>query len=113
MLESIVEYEGDLGDVKIDPIFENTAGDIYWTSSQNEGAPTLSWSVTFNLGVVDGVTVTGLGRARCVRHLPDKAKLAGGGCGCSAGPSDVIGAAPALALVPVVVLVLRRRRRRA
>jgi hypothetical protein len=111
-LESIVEYGGNPGDVKIDPIFENTAGDIYWTSSQNEGIPTLTWSITFNLGVVDGVTITGLGRSRCVRHLADKTRLAGGGCGCHAGPADVIGAAPALSLIPLVVIVLRRRRRR-
>lgn len=110
-LDSIVEYGGAPGDVKIDPAFQNTAGDIYWTSSQNEGVPTLSWSITFNLGVIDGVTTSGLGRVRCVRHLADKRSLSGGGCGCTAGPADVLGGAPVL-LAPAVALVLRRRRRR-
>lgn len=109
-LDGIIEYGGTPGDVKIDPAFQNTGGDIYWTSSQNEGVPTLSWSITFNLGVVDGVTTSGLARVRCVRHLADKRRLSGGGCGCSAGPADILGGAPVL-LVPVMVLVLRRRRR--
>lgn len=120
-LLSIVQYEALHQGVTIDPTFEDAKGDLYWTSTQNEGAPTLSWSVTFNLGAVDGVTVTGLGYARCVRHLGGAAgdggagggaSVGGSGCGCELGPgasaAGAVGAGSCLAL-----FVVARRRRRA
>ncbi len=85
-LEGIVQYDALHDGVAIDPAFQDPKGDLYWTSSQNEGSPSLSWSITFNLGAVDGVTVTGLGYSRCVRHLGEPAP--GGDAGVSrSGPS--------------------------
>jgi hypothetical protein len=82
-LLSIVQYDTINNGVAIDGAFQNPSGDLYWSSSQNEGLPGLSWSVTFNLGVVDGVYVGGLGRARCVRHLaPPPAASSSSSCGC-------------------------------
>jgi hypothetical protein len=81
-LLSIVQYDAiNANGVAIDPSFQNAKADLYWSSTQNEGAPTLSWSITFNLGVVDGISVTGLGFARCVRHLAPPAPASS--CGCS------------------------------
>jgi hypothetical protein len=116
-LSSIVEFDKAPSGVNLDPAFQDGKADIYWTSSQNEGAPTLSWSITFNLGVIDGVTYTGLAYARCVRHTaepnqePDagpgadagsdaspadagpsvSASGGGGGCGCEIGPARADG----------------------
>jgi hypothetical protein len=81
-LLSIVQYDAVASNgVAIDPAFQNAKADLYWSSTQNEGAPTLSWSVTFNLGVVDGISVTGLGFARCVRHIVPPPSSSS--CGCS------------------------------
>jgi hypothetical protein len=83
-LLGLVEFVHDIHTPAIDPAFQNPKGDLYWTSSYNEGSPTLSWSVNFNLGVVDGVTVTGYGYARCVRHtavVPGPTSHSG--CTCS------------------------------
>jgi hypothetical protein len=98
-LLGIVQFDAITNGVAIDPAFQNAKGDIYWTSTQNEGAPTLSWSITFNLGVVDGVTVTGLGYARCVRHIepspgsnPDSGPTADSGSSADSGPSPGAGA---------------------
>lgn len=100
-LLSLVEF-GSADAVKIDPAFENTQGDLYWTGTFNEGIPTLSWSVTFNLGVVDGVTYSGHALARCVRHQqPPAAKPT---CGCQAGAGE------ALLALGLFALVTRKRR---
>lgn len=80
-LTSLVQYDALRNGVAIDPAFQNAKGDLYWSSSQNEGSPTLSWSVTFNLGVVDGISVSGLGFARCVRHIEPPAPAASS-CNC-------------------------------
>ncbi len=120
-LAGLVQYDGPHNGVTIDPAFQNAHPDLYWTSSQNEGAPTLSWSVTFNLGVIDGVTVSAFGYARCVRHL-DEAPLAapvsasGSACVCaSAGRHGADGGAPAMAIAlgASTGLWARRRRRQA
>jgi hypothetical protein len=96
-LFALVELD-EPGKVKIDPLFDGAKGDIYWSSTYNEGLPTLSLGVTFNLGVIDGVTTSGKGFARCVRHLG-----APRGCGCEgAGAAWPLGAA---------LLMLRARRR--
>jgi MYXO-CTERM domain-containing protein len=117
-LLSIVQYDAiNSNGVAIDPAFQNPKADLYWSSSQNEGAPTLSWSVTFNLGVVDGISVTGLGFARCVRHL--EAPDAGTGAGASSGSScgckvaGASGRAPALWALGLAALAILRRRPRA
>jgi hypothetical protein len=109
-LSSITQYDKLNAGVAIDPVFQGAKSDLYWSSTQNEGAPTLTWSITFNLGVVDGVTVSGLGYARCVRHLDESAASASGagrGCGCTQGvgagghgerAATVVGALVALGL---------------
>ncbi len=114
-LRGLVEYGGLRNGVAIDPIFEGARADLYWTSTPNDGAPTLSWSVGFNLGVVDGVTVSGLTYARCVRHLPEAHPDAGpspvatpSGCGCST-PSQ--GSPRGAGILAVAALALWRRRR--
>jgi hypothetical protein len=113
-LVGITQYDALPSGVASDPVFQGAKADLYWSSTQNEGAPTLSWSVNFNLGVVDGVTVSGLGYARCVRHLDEQpiAVSASGGCGCAQGsrdatPEDVA----ALACVALAAVGLRRRAR--
>ena len=122
-LSGIVQYDAIKNGVAIDPAFLDPRGDLYWTSTQNQGAPTLSWSVTFNLGAVDGVTVSGLGYARCVRHMeapaPDsgtgKGSPSGSSCACSVGAGASRAGAVATAalwVVTAVVMVRVRRRRR-
>jgi len=115
-LLSIVQYDALHQGVAIDPAFEDAKEDLYWTSTQNEGSPTLSWSLTFNLGAVDGVTVTGLGYARCVRHLGGTTSAgspsgSGSGCGCQLGPgTPAAGALGASSYLAALVVVRRRRR---
>jgi len=101
-LTGIVQYDALNNGVAIDPAFEGAQGDLYWTSSQNEGLPTLSWTVTFNLGLVDGISVTGLGYARCVRHMESQAS-SGSSCGCEVpgGSGRATGALWASALAPI------------
>jgi len=77
-LVGLVEYVHNLFTPAIDPVFRRPHSDLYWVSTYNEGVPTLAWSVTFNLGVVDGVTVGGRAYARCVRHLEGPAPGDGG-----------------------------------
>jgi len=132
-LFGLVEFDvGSVYATAIDRAFPTAKADLYWTGSQNEGVPTLSWSVNFNAGVVDGVTVSGYAYARCVRHLSndvdggqpdagssdaghsDGGELDGGrprittthGCGCS-GPGVASGA-----LLLFLAVALGRRRRR-
>ncbi len=113
-LLSLVEFDSK-ADVKIDPLFEKTGADLYWTGTFNEGIPTLSWSVTFNLGVVDGVTFSGKARARCVRHLqPPAPPAASSACKCRIdAPADAAhdGVAVLATLAIGATLGLRRRRR--
>jgi MYXO-CTERM domain-containing protein len=110
-LLGIVQYDALNSGVAIDPAFQGAKGDLYWTSTQNEGIPTLSWAITFNLGIVDGLSVTGLGFARCVRHIEPPHASSGSSCGCevpgASGPATGALWASALAAVPI----LRRRRR--
>jgi len=114
-LLGIVQYDGlNANGVAIDPAFTGAQADLYWTSTQNEGLPTLTWSITFNLGVVDGVTVSGLGYARCVRHLP-LAPVVAPSCGCQvpgASGGATGGALAASALAALAVLLARRPRAR-
>ncbi|MEI8254206.1 MAG: DUF1566 domain-containing protein, partial [Deltaproteobacteria bacterium] len=126
-LRSLVEYGGVASGPTIDPVFTNARADLYWTGTPNDGVPTLSWSVTFNLGVIDGVTVTGLAFVRCVRHLDTVAPDSGSepttppsGCRCrvtqaGSSPSRTTRglASAGLALAAVVAGGLSRRRRRA
>jgi hypothetical protein len=111
---SLVQYDALNNGVAIDPKFQNPKGDLYWTSTQNEGVPSLSWSITFNLGVVDGVTVTGLGYARCVRHLVAPPSSASS-CGCevpgSSARATTVLWASALAALPILILIRRPRAR--
>jgi hypothetical protein len=114
-LLGIVQYDAlNSNGVAIDPAFTGAQADLYWSSTENEGAPTLSWSITFNLGVVDGVTVSGLGYARCVRHIVPPQVPVKSSCGCevpggSAGRTTVTLWTSALAAL-AIVLRLRRRR---
>ncbi len=112
-LAGIVQYDALNDGVAIDPAFMGAKADLYWTSSQNEGSPTLSWSITFNLGVVDGVTVTGLGYARCVRHLepPSAPAPTSPSCGCEVGPGATGWATAALWTAALAAFPLLRRRR--
>lgn len=104
-LLSIVEYNSNEA-VKLDPVFQEGKGDIYWTGSFGEGLPTLDWGVTFNLGVIDGVTYSGRAYARCARHMatptPEKPKT----CGCSATEAGGI-----VTLLAVAQWLRRRRTR--
>jgi hypothetical protein len=110
-LTGIVQYDALQNGVAIDPAFASTKADLYWSSSQNEGSPTLSWSITFNLGVVDGISVAGLGYARCVRHMESAAPPASSSCGC-----EVLGARGratfVLLALPLAALPILRRRPR-
>ena len=94
-LVGLVEFVHDLFTTAIDPAFVQPHSDIYWSATYNEGVPTLSLGVTFNLGVVDGVTISGHGYARCVRHLA--VPVVDGGVQDS-GPSAVDGSMPDAAL---------------
>jgi hypothetical protein len=113
-LTSIVQYDAlNNKGVAIDPAFDSAKGDLYWTSTQNEGIPLLSWTVTFNLGVVDGISVTGLGLARCVRHI-ESPPAASGGCGCSVPGASSRGAMlAALWTSALAAFAILRRRPRA
>jgi N-acetylneuraminic acid mutarotase len=115
-LLGLVQYDAINNGVAIDPAFTGAQGDVYWTSTQNEGAPTLSWAITFNLGVLDGITVTGLGYARCVRHLPQPvpAGSSGSSCGCeAAGVSGRATEALGASALAAVAILRRRPRARA
>ncbi len=106
-LTGIVEYGGaPAGAATIDRVFTDARPDLYWTSTPNDGAPTLSWSVSFNLGVVDGVTTSGITYARCVRHIAPP-RPAPSGCGCRAGERR--GGAIAVIALSLVLAALRRR----
>jgi Protein of unknown function (DUF1566) len=124
-LLGITQYDALHAGVSIDPMFQDTKADIYWSSTQNEGAPSLSWSITFNLGIADGVTVTGLGYARCVRHLDEpplpppvepvppvppgtQLTAGGGGCGCEQGVGAAMPRTAAAALVAALLALLVR-----
>jgi len=115
-LTGIVEYGKSNGGIAIDPAFESPKADEYWTSSQNEGTPTLSWGVNFNLGVVDGVTVSGLAYARCVRHLEPTAgatSSSSGSCGCGVTPgAGDHGMATLLQVLGVVLVAVGAARAR-
>jgi N-acetylneuraminic acid mutarotase len=112
-LTSLVQYDAINSDgVAIDPAFQNPQADLYWSSTQNEGIPTLGWTVTFNLGVVDGITVTGLGFARCVRHMvPPVAPAASSSCGCQVPGASGPGTAALCASALAAFAILRRRPR--
>jgi MYXO-CTERM domain-containing protein len=92
-LLGIVQFDAVTSGVAIDPAFQNAKPDLYWTSTPNEGAPALSWSVTFDLGVANGVTVTGLGYARCVRYLGPSSGSSPSS-GADSGPSSDSGPSP-------------------
>jgi hypothetical protein len=109
-LTSLVQYDAlNSGGVAIDPAFQGTQADLYWSATQNEGIPLLSWTVTFNLGVVDGISVTGLGYARCVRHLEAPAPTKSSSCGCEV-PGASGRAADALLVSALAALAMLRRR---
>jgi hypothetical protein len=109
-LTGIVQYDALNNGVASDPAFQNTKADLYWSSTQNEGLPTLGWTITFNLGVVDGITVTGLGYARCVRHLAPPATSASQ-CGCDVPGVSGRATAALCAAVLAALAILRRRPR--
>jgi N-acetylneuraminic acid mutarotase len=110
-LTGIVQYDALKNGVAIDSAFQGAKADLYWTSTQNEGAPTLSWSVTFNLGVMDGISVTGLGYARCVRHMEAQVP-SGSSCGCEV-PGASRQATTGLWASGLAALAIFRRRPRA
>jgi hypothetical protein len=111
-LLSIVQYDAiNSNGVAIDPAFQNPKADLYWSSTQNEGAPTLSWSITFNLGVVDGISVTGLGFARCVRHIVPPTASSSCGCDVPGVSSRATAALWAAALAAIAIFVRRFRAR--
>lgn len=110
-LLSIVQYDAvNANGVAIDPAFQSPKPDLYWSSTQNEGIPTLSWSVTFNLGVVDGLSVTGLGFARCVRHMtPPPSPSSSCGCRMPGAPGRAPAALSVSALAILALFVRRFR----
>jgi MYXO-CTERM domain-containing protein len=111
-LSGLVQYDAVRNGVAIDPAFEDAKADLYWSSTQNEGSPTLSWSITFNLGVIDGISVTGLGYARCVRHMSIPLET-GSSCGCQTpGASGQTGGALAASALAALALLYRRPRTR-
>jgi MYXO-CTERM domain-containing protein len=110
-LTGIVQYDALHNGVAIDPAFQGAQGDLYWTSTQNEGIPTLSWTVTFNLGVVDGISVTGLGYARCVRHMAEPSESSGESCGCAVPGASGRTTAALWASALAAFAILRRRSR--
>jgi hypothetical protein len=112
-LLGIVQYDGlNSNGVAIDPAFTGAQADLYWSSTQNEGAPTLSWSITFNLGVVDGVTVSGLGYARCVRHIEPPSTSSGCGCDVPGASGRAAAALSASVLSALALVYLLRPRAR-
>ncbi|MFO0648203.1 MAG: DUF1566 domain-containing protein [Polyangiales bacterium] len=112
-LRGLVEYGGTARGAVLDPVFTRAHADLYWTSTPNDGIPTLASSISFNLGVIDGVTVTGLAYVRCVRHLEARpaAPETPANCGCRAvratGRRDALGA-----LAAGLALIARSRTRR-
>ena len=107
-LTSLVQYDALNNGVAIDPAFQAAKADLYWTSTQNEGIPMLAWTVTFNLGVMDGISVTGLGYARCVRHMEPPA-ASSGSCGCDVPGVPGRATAALWASALAALAVLRRR----
>jgi MYXO-CTERM domain-containing protein len=89
-------------------VFQNAKADLYWTSTQNEGIPTLGWTVTFNLGVMDGISVSGLGYARCVRHI-EPPQASSGSCSCDMPGVSGRTTAALWALALAALAVVRRR----
>ncbi|HEX7479959.1 MAG TPA: DUF1566 domain-containing protein [Polyangiales bacterium] len=122
-LRGLIEYgQAKTAGPVIDPVFQAPKPDIYWTATPNDGIPTLSWSVSFNLGVVDGVTVSGITYARCVRHIASTGSNSShhpaSGCSCriarGSRPRDtVFGLGLSSALLLAAALRLRSRRRNA
>jgi N-acetylneuraminic acid mutarotase len=108
-LTGIVQYDALHNGVALDPAFAGP-GDLYWTSTQNEGIPTLAWAVTFNLGILDGISVTGLGYARCVRHMESPAS-SGSSCGCGVPGASGRATAAFWASALAAFAILRRRPR--
>ena len=109
-LRGIVEYGGTpAGTAVIDPVFTDARPDLYWSSTPNDGAPTLSWSVSFNLGVVDGVTTSGITYGRCVRHIRAAPPPPQSSCACGVGERSLRW--PIEGLARLLLLVAARRRR--
>ncbi|MBL8917834.1 MAG: DUF1566 domain-containing protein [Myxococcaceae bacterium] len=71
-LMSLLDYDA-VQPTKLDPAFERARAELYWSSSYSANTPGLAWSVGFNYGAVDAVSVQGRALARCVRHLPTPA----------------------------------------
>ncbi len=116
-LRSLVDY-GSTADVRVDPVLDGVRADTYWSSTPTYGIPTLAQSISFNLGVEDGVSVDSPAYALCVRHLPAPAPTSSSsGCGCSAAGARSRGPGPSLPLVLGALLLalvtLRRGRRHA
>ncbi len=112
-LRSIVEYGAASGGAVTDRAFTNARQDLYWTSTPNDGIPTLALSLSFNLGVIDGVTVTGLAYVRCVRHLearaPSRPEPTGAGCGCRATRPEGTGDTTLLLALGCVLTIVASR----
>lgn len=119
-LFGLIEF-AEAGPITIDPAFEDTKADGYWSSTQNERATTIAWNIAFNVGSVAGAPVSGYSYVRCVRHLESFPIKASGGCGCetsseseseskSKSKSKSSRWAPAVGLLGLVY-VLRRARR--
>jgi MYXO-CTERM domain-containing protein len=108
-LTGIVQYDALHNGVALDPAFAGP-GDLYWTSTQNEGIPTLAWALTFNLGILDGISVTGLGYARCVRHM-EPVSSGSSSCGCEMPGASGRASAALWASALAAFAILRRRPR--
>jgi MYXO-CTERM domain-containing protein len=126
-LRSIAEFgPNPSGGAVIDPAFQPAPADLFWTSTPNDGSPSLSWSVSFNLGIVDGVNTIGLAFARCVRHYDGSmpgpgptlhvdagnGSTSGGGCGCRTDPGAPLEPAQLLGLLGLLFVYRARSNRR-
>ncbi len=110
-LIGIVQYDALHNGVALDPAFGGE-GDFYWSSTQNEGIPTLAWGITFNLGILDGISVTGLGYSRCVRHMEAPASSSSSSCGCTVPGGSSGRTAGALSAFALAAFAIVRRRPR-
>ena len=111
-LRSLLDY-GASTPVRSDPEFTDLVPDTYWSSTPTFGIESLVQSISFNLGVQDGVSVDSPAYAVCVRHLPAPPEDTPSDCGCHVGGTER-GGDPheewwLLGLVAVVAV--RRRRR--
>jgi hypothetical protein len=75
-LVSLVDYTVAAPGPTINPVFADTPGAIFWTSSVYAGDVGDAWNIGFDAGYSDYGLRDGLDRVRCVRPLPDRCRPA-------------------------------------